>query len=724
MTKRISIIAAGLVVVVIIILIVLLTTQDIFNLTGTEEDNDRQMISTALIQRKDLRTFEKIDGVLEYGSEIQVLPSNNGVLTYIIAEGEDIFRGTLLFKYYKSVTETEMLTAENQIAAADSAVAQAQAALEALTSGATDAQIAAADSAVAQAEAVLEALTSGPTDAQIASADSAVAQAEAVLEALTSGPTDAQIASADSAVAQAEAALEALTSGATDAQIASADSAVAQAEATLVTSNSSVDTQWVTFRIARQSYCDLSGKLGSSVWTAQVYKAVCPDSENAMTVTAAGLLLNSIFDEPQLVTSGNELLIAYENYKKGLETQISSSKALESAKVQRLVLDEAAAVADLNNANKALESAKAQRRALDEAATVADLNNANKALESAKAQRRALDEAATVADLNNANKALESAKAQRRALDEAATVADLNNANKALESAKASLKLAEHNSDELIGMMMATVAMYGEHPAWRSFETGMSAGDDIYQLEQNLVSLGYDKDKSILIDREFDENTHKAVEAMQSLMGVSVTGKLSFKDILFIPGPSVVQYSSSHTELGAMIVTTNPVLGLIPIEKVIEKSGEPEVTKSLQKVNSSIEVANQDLVGVGLSVSIELPDENIIAGTISDIGEIAVIPLGNQGEPYLEIVIAIDEVESFPEWTGATVTVSVTKKLASDVLAAPVTSLLAVLGGGYAIEIIENGLTKLVPVSVGLYADGYVEIDGDGIKEGTEVIVP
>ena len=620
MTKRISIIAAGLVVVVIIILVVLLTTQDIFNLTGTEEENDRQMISTALIQRKDLRTFEKIDGVLEYGSEIQVLPSNNGVLTYIIAEGEDIFRGTLLFKYYKSVTETEMLTAENQIAAADSAVAQAQAALEALTSGATD------------------------------------------------------------------------------AQIASADSAVAQAEATLVTSNSSVDTQWVTFRIARQSYCDLSGKLGSSVWTAQVYKAVCPDSENAMTVTAAGLLLNSIFDEPQLVTSGNELLIAYENYKKGLETQISSSKALESA--------------------------KAQRRVLDEAATVADLNNANKALESAKAQRLALDEAATVADLNNANKALESAKAQRRALDEAATVADLNNANKALESAKASLKLAEHNSDELIGMMMATVAMYGDHPAWRSFETGMSAGDDIYQLEQNLVSLGYDKDKSILIDREFDENTHKAVEAMQSLMGVSVTGKLSFKDILFIPGPSVVQYSSSHTELGAMIVTTNPVLGLIPIEKVIEKSGEPEVTKSLQKVNSSIEVANQDLVGVGLSVSIELPDENIIAGTISDIGEIAVIPLGNQGEPYLEIVIAIDEVESFPEWTGATVTVSVTKKLASDVLAAPVTSLLAVLGGGYAIEIIENGLTKLVPVSVGLYADGYVEIDGDGIKEGTEVIVP
>ena len=42
----------------------------------------------------------------------------------------------------------------------------------------------------------------------------------------------------------------------------------------------------------------------------------------------------------------------------------------------------------------------------------------------------------------------------------------------------------------------------------------------------------------------------------------------------------------------------------------------------------------------------------------------------------------------------------------------------------YAIEIIENGAKKLVPVSTGLYADGYVEINGVGIKEGTEVVVP
>ena len=607
-------------IVVVIVLIVLISTQSIFNLSGTEEESDDQIISTVLIERRDLRTFEKIDGVLEYGSEVQVLPGNNGILTYIISEGEDIYRGTVLFKYYKEVTELEFLTADNQIAAAESSVAQA--------------------------EAALELLTSGPTDAQVAAANSAVAQAEAALELLTSDPTDAQVAAADSAVAQAEAALELLTSDPTDTQIAAADSTVAQAEATLVNSNAAVDTQWIAFRIARQDYCDLSGKLSSSVWTSEVYKSVCPDSESKMTEIASELLLDSIFDETQLVTSSNDLLIAYENHKKSLETEASSIKALDSA------------------------------------------------------------------------------KAQRAALDDDPTVADLNNANKALESAKTSLRLAKHTRDELVEGIEATIAMYGEQPAWRTFETGMAEGLDVFQLEQNLVALGYDETESIAIDHEFDEHTSTAIENMQSVLRLPITGKLEFREVLFIPGNSVVQYSEFHTEIGTSIVPTNPVLSLITIEKVISKPGAVDVTRSLQKVNTSIEVVNKDLVDLDLVVSIELPDENVISGTISDIGDIAVIPQGNQGEPYLEIVVSLEDTESYPEWTGASVTVSVTKKLASNVLAAPVTSLLAILGGGYAIEVIENGSSKLVPVSVGLYADGWVEINGEGINVGTEVVVP
>jgi hypothetical protein len=319
---------------------------------------------------------------------------------------------------------------------------------------------------------------------------------------------------------------------------------------------------------------------------------------------------------------------------------------------------------------------------------------------------------------------LESAKAQRAALDDDPTVADLNNANKTLESAKTSLRLAKHTRDELVEGIEATIAMYGEQPAWRTFEAGMAEGLDVFQLEQNLVALGYDETGSIAIDHEFDEHTSTAIENMQSVLRLPITGKLEFREVLFIPGNSVVQYSEFHTEIGTSIVPTNPVLSLTTIEKVISKPGFEDVIKSLQKVNTSIEVVNKDLVDLDLIVSIELPDENIISGTISDIGDIAVIPQGNQGEPYLEIVVSLEDTESYPEWTGASVTVSVTKKLASNVLAAPVTSLLAILGGGYAIEVIENGSSKLVPVSVGLYADGWVEINGDGINVGTEVVVP
>ncbi|PZC41911.1 MAG: hypothetical protein DK302_001755, partial [Chloroflexi bacterium] len=402
MTKRISILVLAVVIVVIIVLVVLISTQGIFNLSGGKEKSDDQIISTVLIERRDLRTFEKIDGVLEYGSEVQVLPSSNGVLTHIISEGADVFRGTVLFKYYKSVTDSEILTVNNQFASADSGVAQAKAALELLTFGPTDAQVASADSGVAQAEAALESLISGPTDSQVASANSGVAQAEAALELLTSGPTESQIASADSAVSSAESSLDLLTSSPTESQIASADSAVAQTEAALVNSQALVDTQWVTFRIARQAYCDLSGKLGSSVWTAEVYKSVCPDTEKIMTVTAAEFLLDSMFDETLLITNSNDLLVTYENHKKGVETEVSSTKALESARAQRSALDDAPRIADLNKANKALESARAQRSALDDAPTTADLNKADKALESARAQRLALDDAPTTADLNKA----------------------------------------------------------------------------------------------------------------------------------------------------------------------------------------------------------------------------------------------------------------------------------------------------------------------------------
>ena len=124
-------------------------------------------------------------------------------------------------------------------------------------------------------------------------------------------------------------------------------------------------------------------------------------------------------------------------------------------------------------------------------------------------------------------------------------------------------------------------------------------------------------------------------------------------------------------------------------------------------------------------MKIELPNEIEVYGSISDIGKTAIIPEGNQAsDPYLEVSITINDDQSFPEWTGAEVIVYVTREIASAVMAVPVTSLVSVLDGGYGLEVVTNNATQLVPVEVGMYSGGWVEVSSEYIKEGTQVMNP
>ena len=322
-------------------------------------------------------------------------------------------------------------------------------------------------------------------------------------------------------------------------------------------------------------------------------------------------------------------------------------------------------------------------------------------------------------ELAQASAALEAAQEQRAALDEPPSLTELAQSRASLESARASLDTALAISSGLIEGPSAAVFMFGDIPAWREFREGMKPGEDVRQLKQNLVSLGYGPPESLRVDQNFDTETSDAIKKLQADLGLATTVRIVFGDVIFCPGKSVVESLSAFPSLGTAVSPGATLVSLIPTERI---EGVSNAIESVQRVRTSIEVADQDLIGVGSEVRIELPDETVVPGTVREIGSIAVIP--PTGNPYLEVSVAIDGNTSLPQWTGAPVTVSITKRLSSNVLAAPVTSLLALLGGGYALEVVERESTRLVPVEAGVYDDGWVEVTGSGLEAGTEVVLP
>ena len=148
-------------------------------------------------------------------------------------------------------------------------------------------------------------------------------------------------------------------------------------------------------------------------------------------------------------------------------------------------------------------------------------------------------------------------------------------------------------------------------------------------------------------------------------------------------------------------------------------STDPQVTVAL-------DAAQQSEVTVGDKVIITLPNNQTTRGVVSSVGTVATVPSGG-GTPTITVEVTLTN----PSLTGgvdqAPVTVSITTATVKDVLVVPVDALLALSGGGYAVEVVEpDGLHHLVAVSLGLFddADGLVAATGAILSAGQHVVVP
>ena len=254
--------------------------------------------------------------------------------------------------------------------------------------------------------------------------------------------------------------------------------------------------------------------------------------------------------------------------------------------------------------------------------------------------------------------------------------------------------------------------MYGRVPMWRRLNAATPGGKDIRELERNLVALGYDPDNKIEVDDEWDSATTAAVKRWQKDIGLPRTGSVEPGQIAFLPGPRRI--GQLKTTVGA---------ALQPGAEVCDTSSTSRV------VDVDLDATKQSLVKEGDKVEVELPDGSTVNGWISSVGKVAESQTdpqtGEASDPTIPLEIRLARRVKTGGLDQAPVDVAIQKDRADNVLAVPVSALLALAEGGYAVEVVDpGGSTHLVAVEPGLYADGMVEISGRGIKKGMKVVVP
>ena len=246
--------------------------------------------------------------------------------------------------------------------------------------------------------------------------------------------------------------------------------------------------------------------------------------------------------------------------------------------------------------------------------------------------------------------------------------------------------------------------LYGDTPAWRTLDINSADGVDVRQLESNLAALGYDPNGEVEVDDDFTAATARMVKRWQKAERLPQTGSVELGRVVFASGPrrvaSVNASEGAPAAPGAALMTTT---GTSPI------------------VSIALDASKRSYVSVGDAVTVELPGGGTAWGRISSIGRVA---RQTEDGAVVDVQVSLAKGAKARGFDQAPVSVWIAKHVERNVLRVPVTALLAVRGGGYAVEVVRpDGRHELVSVTPGTYADGYVEIERGKVAEGDKVVV-
>ena len=235
------------------------------------------------------------------------------------------------------------------------------------------------------------------------------------------------------------------------------------------------------------------------------------------------------------------------------------------------------------------------------------------------------------------------------------------------------------------------------------------------QLERNLVRLGYDPGT---VNKEFSYYTQEAVEDLQEDLGLEETGTVTAAEFLVLP--DAIRVGAPQATIGTQLTAGAP-------------TSLYDATSTRRAVTVDLDPADEELAEIGSKATVTLPDGSTVKATVASVGTVATATDTESEDPSAEatipVTLTLDEPKKVAGLSAAPVTVDLTRDTRKQAVAVPVTALVALAEGGFAVRR-EGG--ELVAVETGLYAAGYVEITsgladrrpdrGPGMNQPTPVL--
>jgi peptidoglycan hydrolase-like protein with peptidoglycan-binding domain len=245
----------------------------------------------------------------------------------------------------------------------------------------------------------------------------------------------------------------------------------------------------------------------------------------------------------------------------------------------------------------------------------------------------------------------------------------------------------------------AVPVFFGDTPLFRPLDKPGLEGPDVTVVAANLSALGYP------VTARTGPAFAAALKNWQQDAGLDPTGKIAPGQVLVVPAAVRVNSVTAQPgdEAAAELFT---------------------VTATTRVVTMPLDAGEIEQVHKGMKVAVLRPDGKSLPANVSAISTHVDGGGGDQdaqtgGPPKIDITVVPDKQSTVSDMDSAAVQVQVVSEVHKGVLAVPVGALVALKGGGYAVQVPDGTFRA---VTIGMFSRELVEISGAGIAEGMTVV--